>query len=104
MAAISVFFCFHANWPLWPRLNILSNFTFESEVIRANLHGNKRILKWWPFWNKVYSSCLSVRPYSYSQYWTGTSLQWRLAMVLIVHDIVLVPFTIYSAMVIVLGK
>ena len=29
-------------------------FTFESETIRANLHGNKRILKWLPFWNKVY--------------------------------------------------
>ena len=29
----------------------------ESEAIRANLHGNKRILKWRPFWNKVYSCC-----------------------------------------------
>ena len=56
MAAILVFFCFHANWPLWlrSRSNILLNFTFESEAIRANLHGNKRILKWRPFWNKVY--------------------------------------------------
>ena len=56
MAAILVFFCFHANWPLWPRsrLNILVNFTFEIEVIRANLHGNKRTVKWQPFWNKVY--------------------------------------------------
>ena len=37
MAAILVFFCFHANWPLWPcsRLNILLNFTFESEAMRA---------------------------------------------------------------------
>ena len=45
-----------ANWPLWPcsRLNILLNFTYESEAIRVNLHGNKRILKWRPFWNKVY--------------------------------------------------
>ena len=25
-----------------------------NEAIRANLHGNKRILKWRPFWNKVY--------------------------------------------------
>ena len=58
MAAILGFFCSHANWPLWPRsrLNILLNFTFESEAIRANLHGNKRILKWRPFWNEVYSS------------------------------------------------
>ena len=58
MAAILVFFCFHANWSLWPRsrLNILWNFTFESEAIRANFHGNERILKWRPFWNKVYAS------------------------------------------------
>ena len=26
-----------------------------NEAIRANLHGNKRILKWRPFWNKVYA-------------------------------------------------
>ena len=47
MTAILVFFCFHANWLLWPRprLNIFLNFTFESKAIRANLHGNKRILK-----------------------------------------------------------
>ena len=34
MAAILVFFCLIANWPFWPRsrLNILLNFTFESEV------------------------------------------------------------------------
>ena len=51
-----VLFCFHANWPLWPhsRLNILLNFTFENEAIRANLHENKRTLKWRPFWNKMY--------------------------------------------------
>ena len=56
MAAILAFFCFHTNWPLWPplRLNILLNFALESESIRANLHGNKRIQKWRPFWNKVY--------------------------------------------------
>ena len=56
MAAILVFFCFHANWPIWPcsKLNILLNFTFESEAIRAILYGNKRILKWRPFWNQVY--------------------------------------------------
>ena len=61
MAAILVFFCFHENWPLWPglRLNILLNFAFESEAIRTNLHGNKRILKWRPFWNKVYDNALS---------------------------------------------
>ena len=30
------------------------NFMFDSEVKRANLRGNKRILKWRLFWNKVY--------------------------------------------------
>ena len=56
MAAILVIFCLIANWPFWPgsSLNILFNFTFEIEVKRANLQGNKRILKWRPFWNKVY--------------------------------------------------
>ena len=51
-------FCFHANWPLrsLSRLNILLNFTFESEAIRVNLHGNKRILNRRPFWDKVYRS------------------------------------------------
>ena len=40
MAAILVFFCFHANWPLWPhsRLNILLNFTFESEGTKNGGH------------------------------------------------------------------
>ena len=55
MATVSVFFCLIANWPFWPssRLNkcILLNFTFESEAKMANLQGNKRILKWQPFWN-----------------------------------------------------
>ena len=56
MAAILVIFCLIANWPFRPgsSLNILFNFTFESEVKTANLQGNKRILKWRPFWNKVY--------------------------------------------------
>ena len=34
--------------------NILLNFEFKNEATRANLQENKRILKWWPFWNKVY--------------------------------------------------
>ena len=57
MAAILVFFCLLANWPLLPRLreNILLNFKFKNEATRANLQENKRILKWWPFWNKVYT-------------------------------------------------
>ena len=64
MAAILVF-CFHANWPLWPRsrLNNPLNFTFESEAIKADFHGNKRILKWRPFWNKVYMRWMSGQPY-----------------------------------------
>ena len=39
MAAILVFFCLIANWPFWPssRLNILLNFTFESEAKTVNL-------------------------------------------------------------------
>ena len=30
------------------------NFEFKNEATRANLQVNKRILKWRPFWNKVY--------------------------------------------------
>ena len=39
MVDILVFFCLIKNWPFWPRsrLNILLNFTFESEVKTANL-------------------------------------------------------------------
>ena len=57
MTTILVFFCLVANWPLLPRLkeNILLNFEFKNEATRANLQVNKRILKWRPFWNKVYS-------------------------------------------------
>ena len=36
------------------RENILLNFEFENEATRANLQEIKRILKWRPFWNKVY--------------------------------------------------
>ena len=56
MAAILVFFCFQGNWPLWPRFqtqNSKEHLTLN-EAIRANLHGNKRILKRRTFWNKVY--------------------------------------------------
>ena len=44
-----------------PRLkeNILVNFEFKNEAIRANLQVNKGPLKWRPFWNKVY--CKAVR-------------------------------------------
>ena len=57
MAAILIFFCLLANYPLLPRLreNILLNFEFRSKATRANLQENKRILKWRPFWNKVYA-------------------------------------------------
>ena len=56
MGAILVFFCLLENQPLLPRLkeNILLNFEFKNEAVSANLQENKRILKWWPFWNKVY--------------------------------------------------
>ena len=56
MAAIVVFFCFLANYPLLPRLrgNILLNFEFKNVATRVNLQENQRI-KWRPFWNKVYS-------------------------------------------------
>ena len=57
MPKVLVFFCLIANWPFRPRsrLKIPSlNFTFESEAKRAILQGKKRILKWPPFWNKVY--------------------------------------------------
>ena len=56
MAAILVFFCLLENEPLLPclRENILLNFEFKNEATRANLQVNKRILKWRPFWNKVY--------------------------------------------------
>ena len=35
--------------------NILLNYEFKNEATRANLLVNKRILKWWPFWNKVHN-------------------------------------------------
>lgn len=56
MAPILELFCLIANWPFWPRsrLNIFLKLTFESDAERANLQGKlKRILKWWPFWNKI---------------------------------------------------
>ena len=57
MAAILIFFCLLANYPLLPQLreNSLLNFEFKSEATRANLQENKRMLIWRPFWNKVYS-------------------------------------------------
>ena len=44
-------------WPFWPRwrLNIVLNFTFESQALRANLPENERIPKWRSFWSKVYA-------------------------------------------------
>ena len=38
------------------RENTLLNFEFKNEATRTNLQVNKRILKWWPFWNEVYVS------------------------------------------------
>ena len=40
---------------------MLFNFEFKNEATRANLQENKRILKWRPFWNKVYSCGLVAR-------------------------------------------
>ena len=62
MAAILVFFCLLANWPMLPRLmeNILSNFEFNNEATRANLqvHVNRRALKWRSLGNNVYRRVL----------------------------------------------
>ena len=46
-----------------PRLreNILLNFEFKNEATGANLQENRRILKWRPFWNKVYLSLFLAR-------------------------------------------
>ena len=57
MATTLVFFCLLANQLLLPRLreNILLNFEFKNEATRANLQENNRILKWQPFWNKLYT-------------------------------------------------
>ena len=56
MATILVFFCLLENEPLLQcsRENILLNFEFKNKATSANLQVNRRILKWWPFWNKVY--------------------------------------------------
>ena len=56
MATILVFFCSLANQPLLPclRENTLLYFEFTNEATRANLQENKRIIKWRPFWKKVY--------------------------------------------------
>ena len=56
MAATLVFFCLLENKPLLPRLreNNPLNFEFKNEATGANLQVNKTMLKWRPFWNKVY--------------------------------------------------
>ena len=35
---------------------ILLNFQLKSGATRVNLQENKRVLKWQPFWNKVYEN------------------------------------------------
>ena len=47
MAAILVFFGWNANWRFWPRsrLNVVLNFTFESEAKRANLQKKQKSTK-----------------------------------------------------------
>ena len=41
MAAILVFFCFHANWPLWPRFQTSNSIEYLTlnDAIRVNLLG-----------------------------------------------------------------
>ena len=41
-----------------PRLreNVPWNFEFKNEATRAHLQVKKRILIWWPSWNKVYAT------------------------------------------------
>ena len=58
MAAILVFLCLIAKWPLWPRsrLNILLNILLKARPTGPICKETKKILKWWPFENKVYST------------------------------------------------
>ena len=44
--------------------NILLNFEFKNEATRGNLQVNKKILKWRPFWNKVYCSSAMFSSYN----------------------------------------
>ena len=37
-------------------IKILLNFELGNKVRQDNLNTSKRILKWWPFWKKVYES------------------------------------------------
>ena len=62
MAAILVFFCLFSNWPFWPRFQTQNSkeYITLNEAKRANLQSHKRILKWRPFWNKVYSGAIPV--------------------------------------------
>ena len=78
MAVILVFFCLIANWPFWPRFQARNSkeYLTLNEAKRANLQSNKRILKWQPFWYKVYyliSNKLSK--YMYDQNCTVTNLK-----------------------------
>ena len=56
MAANKLFFCLHVYWPSLPHFHfkILLCFLHADEASRANLHADKRIIYWPPFWNKVY--------------------------------------------------
>ena len=58
MATILIFFCWYSNKPFLPRSwaqNSKEHFN-TNEARRANLNGYKIILKWHPFWNKVYQN------------------------------------------------
>ena len=58
MAAIFIFFCSYLNYPFLPRSQSQNSkeYLTLNEARRANLNVNKGILKWKPFWNKVYGS------------------------------------------------
>ena len=76
--------------------NILLNFEFKNEATRANLQENKRILKWRPFWNKVYWSSNKRPPVSRrpSLHWpelfmlaSVENLIFRAVSIIILHKI-----------------
>ena len=75
MAAILAFSCLLVNYPLLPRLgeNILLNFESKNEATEANWQENKRILKWRPFWNRVYR----IRTRTNNQDQSLFTLQWK---------------------------
>ncbi len=58
----TLFFCLHFNWPSLSSFKpkFLLNSADANVAIRANLHEDKRIMYFLPFWNKVYKFILGV--------------------------------------------